>query len=88
MQFSTTGIVSAPSGYPKSKMTDYSQLISIEVPLQEMANGRRTDFQLEFSPDHSVDYICVALNDFHYFRRDIFIYVIRHRQTMVAIVVH
>ena len=43
---------------------------------------------LLFSPDHLINHTCVALDNLHNLSRYILIYIIRHRQSVIAIKVH
>ena len=43
---------------------------------------------LLFSPDHLIHHTCVALDNLHNLSRYVLIYIIRHRQSVIAIKVH
>ena len=43
---------------------------------------------LPFSPDHLINHTCVALDNLHNLSRYVLIYIIRHRQSVIAIKVH
>lgn len=43
---------------------------------------------LSFSPDHLINHTCVALDNLHNLSRYVLIYIIRHRQSAIAIKVH